>query len=45
MSTPLCTGTTMRDYLRATDYSHLPTEAIALYLDGTEVELELASAK
>jgi hypothetical protein len=31
-----CTGTTMGDYLRGNDYSHLPTEALALYLDGTE---------
>jgi hypothetical protein len=31
-----CTGTTMGDYLRATDYSHLPEEAMALYLDGSE---------
>ena len=31
-----CTGTTMRDYLRGTDLSHLPEEAIAPYLDGTE---------
>ena len=31
-----CTGTTMGDYLRGNDLSHLPTEAIALYLDGTE---------
>ena len=30
------TGTTMRDYLRATDFAHLPDEAIALYFDGTE---------
>jgi len=40
-----CTGTTMRDYLRATDYSHLPEKAIALYLDGTESQQELASLK
>ncbi len=33
-----CTGTTMGDYLRGTDGSHLPEEAIALYQDGTEVE-------
>ena len=39
-----CTGTTMGDYLRGTDYSHLPPEAIALYLDGTEPHRELASA-
>ena len=31
-----CTGTTMGDYLRARDLSHLPPEAMALYLDGTE---------
>ena len=29
------TGTTMRDYLRGTDLSRLPDEAIALYDDGT----------
>ncbi len=33
-----CTGTTMGDYLRGTDGSHLPDEAIAMYLDGTEVQ-------
>lgn len=32
------TGTTMRDYLRASDYSHLPEEAIALYCDESETE-------
>jgi hypothetical protein len=32
-----CTGTTMRDYLRATDLAHLPEEAVALYDDGTAV--------
>ena len=26
-----CTGTTMRDYLRGTDFSHVPNEAVALY--------------
>ena len=31
-----CTGTTMGDYIRGTDLSHLPTDAIALYQDGTE---------
>jgi hypothetical protein len=31
-----CTGTTMGDYLRGTDFAHLPAEALALYLDGTE---------
>jgi len=40
-----CTGTTIRDYLRGTDLSHLPEEAMALYFDGTEVEYaEAASA-
>jgi len=33
-----CTGTTMGDYLRATDLSHLPAEAIAPYFDGSEAE-------
>lgn len=33
-----CTGTTIGDYLRGTDYSHLPADAVALYIDGTEVE-------
>ena len=32
-----CTGTTIRDYLRGTDFAHLPDEAMALYLDGTEI--------
>jgi hypothetical protein len=40
-----CTGTTIRDYIRGTDLSHLPDEALALYLDGTEkVYTEAASA-
>lgn len=33
-----CTGTTMRDYLRATDRSHIPDDVIAMYDDGTEHE-------
>jgi hypothetical protein len=32
-----CTGTTMGDYLRGTDLSHLPESAIATYQDGTEL--------
>jgi hypothetical protein len=32
-----CTGTTMRDYLRATNLEHLPEEIVKLYDDGTEV--------
>jgi hypothetical protein len=32
------TGTTMRDYIRASDYAHLPEEAIAPYCDESEVE-------
>jgi hypothetical protein len=32
------TGTTLRDYIRATDYSPLPEDAVALYFDGTEAE-------
>lgn len=30
-----CTGTTMRDYLRATDLAHLPEELVQSYDDGT----------
>jgi hypothetical protein len=37
-----CTGTTMGDYLRATDLSHLPQEAMAPYLDGTESQQVLS---
>lgn len=39
-----CTGTTMGDYLRATDFSHLPEEALALYRDGTEAEYAASTA-
>lgn len=35
------TGTTMRDYLRATDLSHLPEDAIALYDDETVRDKDL----
>jgi len=31
-----CTGTTMRDYISAADFTPLPEEALALYYDGTE---------
>jgi len=34
-----CTGTTMRDYLRGTDLSHIPHEAVALYDDGALAHL------
>jgi hypothetical protein len=37
-----CTGTTMGDYLRASDFAHLPEDAMALYLDGTEKEYAVA---
>jgi hypothetical protein len=33
-----CTGTTMRDYLRGTDLSHIPEDAIALYETDTMLE-------
>ena len=32
-----CTGTTMGDYLKGTNLAHLPSSAIELYLDGTEL--------
>jgi hypothetical protein len=28
----------MHDYIRATDFTHLPDEAMALYFDGSERE-------
>jgi hypothetical protein len=31
-----CTGTTIGDYLRGSDFAHLPAEAIALYMDNAE---------
>lgn len=30
-----CTGTTMRDYLRASDLSHIPDDLVSLYDDET----------
>ena len=33
-----CTGSTIRDYLRGTDLTHLPEEAIALYLPDTKLD-------
>lgn len=33
-----CTGTTMRDYLRATDLAHIPDELVALYDDNTAAD-------
>lgn len=32
------TGTTLRDYIRASDYSHIPEDAIAPYCDESEAE-------
>jgi hypothetical protein len=36
-----CSGTTMRDYLRASDLTHLPDDAVTMYDDGTGVESDL----
>jgi len=33
-----CTGTSMGDFLRGSDFSHLPSDALALYQDGTELQ-------
>jgi hypothetical protein len=35
-----CTGTTMGDYLRGTDFVHLPAEIIARYEDATALPAE-----
>ncbi len=32
-----CTGTTMRDYFRGSDFSHIPDDIVSLYDDGTEL--------
>jgi hypothetical protein len=40
-----CTGTTIGDYLRASDFTHLPPEAMALYLDGSEAEYSATAGK
>lgn len=32
-----CTGTTMGDYLRGSDLTHLPEDVIAMHQDGTEL--------
>lgn len=37
------TGTTMDDYLRGTDLSRLPEDALALYHDGTEAQYAMPS--
>jgi hypothetical protein len=34
----------MGDYLRGTDCSHLPEDAISMYQDGTEVEYAALSS-
>jgi len=36
-----CTGTTMRDYLRASDLQHLPEDIIRTYDDGTELDSKI----
>jgi hypothetical protein len=36
-----CTGTTMRDYLRASDLERLPEEVMKMYDDGTEVQSKI----
>lgn len=33
-----CTGTTLRDYIRASDFTPLPEGVVALYFDGTEAD-------
>lgn len=38
-----CTGTSMGDFLKGTDFSRLPAEALALYQDGTERQYESPS--
>jgi hypothetical protein len=39
-----CTGTTIGDYLRGTDFKHLPEEAIAFYQSGMRSEHALSAS-
>lgn len=38
-----CTGTSMSDFLKGTDFSRLPADALALYQDGTELQFSSPS--
>lgn len=38
-----CTGTSMGDFLKATDFTRLPAEALALYQDGTEIQYDASA--
>ena len=33
-----CTGTVLRDFLRGTDFAHIPEEIVALYDDGNPID-------
>jgi hypothetical protein len=33
-----CTGTTLRDYIRASDFTCIPEDIVSLYFDGTEAD-------
>jgi len=35
-----CTGSSIVDFLRGTDFSHLPEDAVALYMGGTEIAIK-----
>jgi hypothetical protein len=39
---PACCGTTLGNYMRGTDFGHLPKEAMEQYLDGTESQYVVA---
>jgi hypothetical protein len=36
-----CTGSSIRDFLRGTDFSRIPDDAVALFNDGTEIAGDL----
>ena len=38
-----CTGTSMVDFLKGTDFSHLPSEAVALYQDDAQQQYDSPS--
>ncbi len=33
-----CTGTVLRDFLRGTDFTHIPEEIVKLYDDGNPID-------
>jgi hypothetical protein len=39
-----CTGTSMGDFLKGTDFTRIPAEALAIYQDGTEIQFRASAS-